>query len=55
MGSITMPLWNSVATHVIFADDSCSIVSGDDLEQLDENIRAVVNIEKNGTAWQDWA
>ena len=36
-----MPLWDSIATHVIFADDSCSIVSGDDLEQLNNNIRLV--------------
>ena len=43
-----MPLWDSVATHVIFADDSCSIVSGDNLEQLDENINSVV---KNREDW----
>ena len=43
-----MPLWDLVATHVIFADDSCSIVFGDDLEQLDDNIKSVV---KNREEW----
>jgi len=36
-----MPLWYLIAIHVIFADDSCLVVSGDDLEQLDDNIRSV--------------
>ena len=48
VGSITMPLWDSVATHVIFANDSCSIVSGDNHEQLNENINSVV---KNREEW----
>jgi len=38
LGSITMPLSDSVATNDIFTDHSSSIVSGDNLEQLDENI-----------------
>ena len=42
VGSITLPLWDSIATHVIFADNSCLVVSGDDLEQLNDNIRSVV-------------
>lgn len=49
---ITIPLRDLIATHGIFANDSCFVFSCDDSEHLSEKIRSVVKPRKE---WYRWA
>ena len=33
-----MPFWENLGKSIVYADDGCSIISGDSVEELNKNI-----------------
>ena len=41
-----MPLWDVIVNNVIFADDSCSVVHGDNMVDLNRKIESAVKLRE---------
>ena len=40
IGCLSMPFWEKLGKSIVYADDGCSIISGDSMEELNKNIEA---------------